>query len=175
VRPHKVEVKAENLARIVDALRGVVNEPRGTAYPVRDPSLDMAGKTGTAQTGYIVQKGDDAKRAAYYSRDHAWFAAFAPSRAPEIAVVVFIEHGGSGPTQAAPIAIQIVREYQRLAATRGPHVKPPPAPPPKWLGNYPILPTKPPTGAQTEDAGEVVDAAFVTPDMLLGDSGGAAP
>ena len=150
VRPHKVEVKPENMARVVEALRAVVNDPRGTAYPVRDPSIDMAGKTGTAQTGYIPQKGDDAKRTAYYSRDHAWFAAFAPTRAPEIAVVVFVEHGGSGPTQAAPIAIQIVREYQRLAATRGPHVKPPPAPPPK-LTWYPNAPTPPP--AWLEDAG----------------------
>jgi penicillin-binding protein 2 len=174
VRPHKVDVKPENLSRVVDALRGVVNEPRGTAYPVRDPSIDMAGKTGTAQTGYIPQKGDDAKRQAYYARDHAWFAAFAPSRAPEIAVVVFIEHGGSGPTQAAPIAIQIVREYQRLAATRGPHVKPPPAPPPKWLGNYPIPPKPAGNGTQAEDAGEV-DAAFVTPDMLAGEAGTVPP
>jgi penicillin-binding protein 2 len=125
VRPHKVGVKPENLARIVDALRAVVNDPRGTAYPVRDPALDIAGKTGTAQTGYIPKKGDDAKRVAFLSRDHAWFAAFAPSKAPEIAVVVFLEHGGSGPTQAAPVAIQVVRDYEHLQATRSPHPKAP--------------------------------------------------
>ena len=50
-------------------------------------------------------------------------------------------------------------------------MKPPPAPPPKWLGNYP-LPPKPNAGTQ-EDAGEV-DAAYVTPDMLAGDAGGGA-
>jgi penicillin-binding protein 2 len=143
VRPHKVDVKPENLARIVDALRAVVDDPRGTAYPVRDPTLDIAGKTGTAQTGYIVKKGDDPKKAAYYSRDHAWFAAFAPSKAPEVAVVVFLEHGGSGPTQAAPVAIQIVREYERLAAARGPHVAKPPPPPVKPA----------PRAAATADAG----------------------
>jgi len=60
-----------------------------------------------------------------------------------------------------------VREYQRLAATRGPHVKPPPAPPPKWLGNYPLPPKPPVNGTQEEDAGEV-DAAFVSSD----DAGG---
>jgi len=125
VRPHKVDVKPENLTRVVEALRAVVNDPRGTAYPVRDPTLDIAGKTGTAQTGYIPKKGDDPKKIAYYSRDHAWFAAFAPSKAPEVAVIVFLEHGGSGPTQAAPVAIQIVRDYERLQATRGPHPKTP--------------------------------------------------
>ncbi len=151
VRPHKVDVKPENLARVVDALRAVVNDPRGTAYPVRDPALDIAGKTGTAQTGYIPKKGDDAKKIAYYSRDHAWFAAFAPARAPEVAVVVFVEHGGSGPTVAAPVAIQIIHEYERLMATRGPHVKAPPPPPPHF-----VAPRAPPPAL---DAGDVEDAA----------------
>ena len=103
---HKVGVRPENLSRVTDALYAVVNDPRGTAYPVRDAALDVAGKTGTAQTGL---HGDT---------DHAWFAAFSPAKAPEIAVVVLIEHGGSGPTQAAPVAMQIVRDYQRLAQSR---------------------------------------------------------
>ena len=62
--------------------------------------------------------GDDPKKAWYLSRDHAWFAAYSPAKAPEIAVVVLVEHGGSGPTVAAPIAMQIVKEYHRLAAAR---------------------------------------------------------
>jgi penicillin-binding protein 2 len=162
VRPHKVDVKPENIARVVDALRAVVNDPKGTAYPVRDATLDMAGKTGTAQTGYIAQKGDDPKRTAYYSRDHAWFAAFAPAKAPEIAVVVFIEHGGSGPTQAAPIAIEIVRDYEHLAAARGPHVKPSPPPKVNWPA-VPVVPTPKPQ-ISADDAGDdasLEDAAVV--------------
>jgi penicillin-binding protein 2 len=119
---HKVNIKPENLARVTDALWGVVNDPKGTAWPVRDAALDVAGKTGTAQTGYVAKEGEDPKKAWYESRDHAWFAAFSPSKDPEIAVVVLIEHGGSGPTQAAPIALQIVKEYNRLAASRAGHV-----------------------------------------------------
>ena len=39
-------------------------------------------------------------------RDHAWFGAFAPVEAPEIAVGVFVEHGlhgssGAGPSRSA--------------------------------------------------------------------------
>jgi Penicillin binding protein transpeptidase domain len=128
----------------------------------------MAGKTGTAQTGYIAQKGDDAKRAAYYTRDHAWFAAFAPAKAPEIAVVVFIEHGGSGPTQAAPIAIQIIRDYQRLAAARGPHVKPPPPPKFVWPSNMQATATARVTQPQADDAGDDASIVVMDPD-------GAAP
>lgn len=114
----KARVAPENLARVNDALWGVVNEEKGTAYPVRDRTLDIAGKTGTAQTGYVNTGGDDPKKAWYLSRDHAWFAAYSPAKAPEIAVVVLIEHGGSGPTQAAPVAMQVVKEYHRLAAAR---------------------------------------------------------
>jgi penicillin-binding protein 2 len=71
---------------------------------------------------------DDPKKAWFYSRDHAWFASYYPAKAPEIAVVVLVEHGGSGPTQAAPLAIQITREYARLTALRAGKPPPPPKP-----------------------------------------------
>lgn len=114
----KAKIAPENLARVHEALVAVVNSEKGTAYPTRDASLDVAGKTGTAQTGYVNTGGDDAKKAWYLARDHAWFAAYSPAKSPEIAVVVLIEHGGSGPTVAAPIAMAIVKEYHRLARER---------------------------------------------------------
>jgi len=114
----KAKVSPENLARVNDALYAVVNEDKGTAYPVRDRTLEVAGKTGTAQTGYVNTGSDDPKKAWYLSRDHAWFAAYSPAKAPEVAVIVLVEHGGSGPTVAAPIAMQIIKEYHRLAAAR---------------------------------------------------------
>lgn len=114
----KAKVAPENLARVQDALYSVVNDEKGTAYPVRDRTLDVAGKTGTAQTGYVATPGDDPKKAWYLARDHAWFAAYSPAKVPEIAVVVLVEHGGSGPTVAAPLAMQIIKEYHRLQAQR---------------------------------------------------------
>ncbi len=108
----------ENLRRVTDALFDVVNDPNGTAFPARDPALDVAGKTGTAQTGYVAKKEDDAKTSWFLSQNHAWFASFAPARSPEIAVAVLVEHGGSGPEIAVPIAMQIVHEYERLQAIR---------------------------------------------------------
>lgn len=149
---HKVGVRPENLALISDALYSVVNDARGTAYGVRDPGLDVAGKTGTAQTGFVAAKTDDAKKAAYYSRDHAWFAAFSPSKAPEIAVVAFVEHGGAGPTVAAPLAMQIIREWGRIAAAHGLHAKaPPPLPTTKPAAPTPLpVPT-----ALPDDAGSL--------------------
>ncbi len=114
----KAKVAAENLARVNEALYSVVNDDKGTAFPVRDRALDVAGKTGTAQTGYVASPSDDPKTAWYLSRDHAWFAAYSPAKVPEIAVIVLVEHGGSGPTQAAPVAMQVIRDYQRLAQAR---------------------------------------------------------
>ncbi len=104
-------VDPANLKRIMDALGAVVNDPNGTAYAVRDAAIEVAGKTGTAQTGYVPAANEDPKKAWFYSQNHAWFAALAPAKNPEIAVVVLVEHGGSGPTIAAPAAMKIIHDY----------------------------------------------------------------
>jgi len=84
------------------ALTGVVNEG-GTGGAARIPGVEVAGKTGTAQS---VNKSDSAK-----GQDHAWFASFAPAQDPEVVVVVLVERGGKGGQVAAPIARQI---YQAI-------------------------------------------------------------
>ena len=84
------------------ALSGVVNEG-GTGGAARIPGVDVAGKTGTAQS---INKSDAAK-----GQDHAWFASFAPVQDPEVVVVVLVERGGKGGQVAAPIARQI---YQAI-------------------------------------------------------------
>ncbi|MDP8999293.1 MAG: penicillin-binding protein 2 [Myxococcota bacterium] len=114
----QIPLAPDNLRRVTDALYDVVNDPNGTAFPARDPSLDVAGKTGTAQTGYVVKKEDEPKMAWFLSQNHAWFCAIAPARSPEIVVAVLVEHGGSGPEVAVPVGMQIVREYERLQSIR---------------------------------------------------------
>jgi penicillin-binding protein 2 len=120
----QVDTDPENLRRVSDALYAVVNDPTGTAYPARDPALDVAGKTGTAQTGYVAKKEDDSKIAWFLAQNHAWFSSFAPARSPEVVVTVLVEHGGSGPEVAVPVAMQIIREYERLQAVRLGHAPP---------------------------------------------------
>jgi penicillin-binding protein 2 len=125
----QIPLQPDSLRLVTTALYDVVNDPTGTAFPARDPSLDVAGKTGTAQTGYVAKKEDEAKMAWFLSQNHAWFASFAPSRSPEVAVAVLVEHGGSGPEVAVPVAMQIVHEYERLQAVRlgrAPFAKSPP-------------------------------------------------
>ena len=113
-----IPMKPQNLARIVDGLKQVVESTHGTAHALRDPALPVAGKTGTAQVGYVTRPGDDPKWAWFYSRDDAWFAALYPSQAPELALVVLVEHGASGPAVAAPVAFDVLHEYARIAAKR---------------------------------------------------------
>ena len=90
--PTSLGLRAETIRRIAAGLRAVVAE--GTAKTL-DPSLRIAGKTGTAQN-----PGGD---------DHAWFVGYAPREAPRIAVAVLVEHGGHGGATAAPIAQSIIR------------------------------------------------------------------
>ena len=71
------------------------------------------GKTGTAEIRTRRKKEEDERDVEGYhpTRSHAWFAGWAPAEDPEIAIVVFIEHGGSGGRTAWPIAKSILESY----------------------------------------------------------------
>jgi len=106
----RVQVSDRTFRLVKAGLRGVVNEPGGTAHNAWDGRLSVAGKTGTAQVIKRERKSRD-PRDWWRFEDHAWFAAYAPADNPEIAVVVLIEHGGSAGKVAAPIVMRIVRDY----------------------------------------------------------------
>jgi hypothetical protein len=110
-RPYLAEVRALRDVADVHSIAHVTgggwegNIPRalpsGTA--ARIEGLDISGKTGTVQ---VVAQHGWVKGASlpYRSRDHAWFASFAPRDNAQMVVVVFIEHGGHGGTESAPLA-----------------------------------------------------------------------
>jgi penicillin-binding protein 2 len=64
--------------------------------------INVAGKTGTAQ---------NAKSYNQDGYDHVWFTGFAPMEDPEIAVVVFIEHGDKSTAVAVPTARDFLKAY----------------------------------------------------------------
>jgi penicillin-binding protein 2 len=113
-----VGVDAEHLSMVRSALEDVVADKRGTAYRERIEGVDIAGKTGTAQVTHVTPRGVDPDRVWYFNRDHAWFAGFAPARSPEIAIVVLVEHGGGGGRNAVPVAMRVVRDWQKLKEKR---------------------------------------------------------
>ncbi len=99
----KVALSEPALKAVRQGLWAVVNEQGGTGGNARVEGLDVSGKTGSVQViayaGWIK-----ATSLPFKFRDHAWFAAFAPRDNPQMVVVVFVEHGGAGGADAAPLA-----------------------------------------------------------------------
>lgn len=104
----KAKVSLETLDIIKKALWGVVNEHSGTGWAAKSQLTSIGGKTGTAQ---VVASKYGSKNLPAQFRDHAWFVAFAPVEKPEIALSVFVEHGGHGGAAAAPIAKRAIEGY----------------------------------------------------------------
>ena len=76
----------------------------GTAWVAHIDSLDVCGKTGTAQN----------PRGA----DNSVFICFAPMDNPKIAIAAYVENGGFGATYAAPIASLMVEKYLKGTVKR---------------------------------------------------------
>ncbi len=113
-----VELDPDQLGWITEGLTSVVTDRKGTAHAERLEGVDMAGKTGTAQVSQVASKGLDQRQIEYFNRDHAWFAGYAPTKSPEIAVIVLVEHGGGGGKNAVPVAMRVVRDWQNMKAER---------------------------------------------------------
>jgi penicillin-binding protein 2 len=115
---HRLPVTEAQLNAIRRGLVAVTQEPGGTAYWRRSRKVTMAGKTGTAQVASLGRKREKSEDMEYFTRDHAWFAAYAPVENPEIVVVVVNEHAGHGSSKAAPIATRVIDAYFRLQGER---------------------------------------------------------
>ncbi len=108
-----LQIEAAAWEAVSAAMEAVVHGPRGTARRAGlGADYHFAGKTGTAQLFQIKQNETlDDEEIDERLRDHALFVAFAPVRAPEIALAVLVENGGSGSRTAAPIARRLLDYY----------------------------------------------------------------
>ncbi|HPT83656.1 MAG TPA: penicillin-binding transpeptidase domain-containing protein [Limnochordia bacterium] len=79
----------------------VLAAQEGTARTKFSEQFSYAGKTGTAQLGSVP--------------DHSWFIGFAPPQAPQIAVAVVVEHGGTGAEAAAPIGVELMFQAVQMS------------------------------------------------------------
>ena len=83
-----------------------VNSYGGTAYPFFDfeavHGFSSGGKTGTSEY-FDVESGK--------MLTHAWYSGFAPYDNATIVVTVFLESGGGGADDSAPIARKIIDFY----------------------------------------------------------------
>jgi penicillin-binding protein 2 len=117
IKPHlKYEIPIEQrwFDLVRKALTGVVEDGRGTAHAIRDPVIQMAGKTGTAQVVHVAQGANRKlleKLLKAKDKDHAWFVGFAPASDARICVAAIVEHGGHGASVAAPMVRQVILTY----------------------------------------------------------------
>lgn len=86
-----LELKSDYLALVRRGMHDVVEAPEGTAHRARIGSVEMAGKTGTAEYG---PKGA--------GRKHVWMILFAPFERPKYAVAMVLDNGVSGGSSVAP-------------------------------------------------------------------------
>ena len=119
----QVEVTSEKLQAIRDGMWLVVNGAGGTgARAPRSRARTSRGKTGTAQVISLTRAAPP-RGTTRNLRDHGWFVFFAPRDNPEIAGVVFAEHGMHS-ANAASIAKHILDTY--FAKKEGRPLPPPP-------------------------------------------------
>ncbi len=105
------------LPLIQRAMRGVCNDPGGTATYNVHTRFPIAGKTGTAQTTGIAQgikQRQSEHSMEYFKRSHAWFTTYGPAETPQFVVMVLIEHGGHGGEAAGGIVSAIYNKLDDL-------------------------------------------------------------
>jgi len=90
-----VVMKPSTAAALTSMMAAVVNE--GTGTPAQIPGVQVAGKTGTAETQIGAAIND------------VWFIAFAPAANPTVAIAVTLRGvPGQGASFAAPIAKRVM-------------------------------------------------------------------
>lgn len=95
--PRRLPWAPATLQAVREGMRAVVADPGGTGWYAASQQVEIAGKTGTAQT-HVVGK------------THGWFVGFCPIEQPRLAFAVVTEHGGSGGDLPAAIG-RIICEW----------------------------------------------------------------
>jgi peptidoglycan glycosyltransferase len=93
-------MKPSTAAAVTGMMEAVVKEGTGTSAQI--PGVQVAGKTGTAETlrGTAI--------------NNVWFIAFAPANAPRVAIAVTLQGvPGQGAAFAAPVAKQVMERLLR--------------------------------------------------------------
>ena len=97
-------VDEDHLNFIHKAMWGVVDHGTAAAAKLPLAGIQMAGKTGTAQTHNLAahERGNYTS-ATWLLRDHSLFMGFVPFDKPRYAAATIVEHGGFGAAVAAPL------------------------------------------------------------------------
>jgi penicillin-binding protein 2 len=96
-KKHNLSIDSAFFVPVIDAMRDVLRTGTAIRYGTAFDSLNICGKTGTAQNPH--------------GENHSVFLAFAPKDNPQIAVAAVIENAGQGAHFAAPICFLLINKY----------------------------------------------------------------
>ena len=112
----RLNLEPEHLAAIQEGLVAVAQDRRDCLLAPFGVGVDSGQNWNGSSHSFGVRR-EKAEDMEYFSRDHAWFAAYAPIEEPEIAVVVLNEHSGHGGAKAGPIAVSVIDAWYQLRET----------------------------------------------------------
>ncbi len=93
-----INIEKDYFKIVKEGMRLVVEGAGGTASYLYDPTLKVAGKTGTAQNPH--------------GKEHSWFTCYFPHDDPTYVITVVVENAGHGSEAAAPIAFKLARKIR---------------------------------------------------------------
>ena len=111
----KMPIDPKNWEIITDAMADVVNPDRNRAQRALQ-GVDIAGKTGSAQTISNDLKAKMGANGKAKFKDNGWFVGVTPRRNPEIVVCALLEEGEHGYLAARVVATRSSRPTWRSSA-----------------------------------------------------------
>jgi penicillin-binding protein 2 len=122
----KLDFKPEHIEAVLAGMRAATDHGTGKEVQIKEPGMQMAGKTGTAQVHEYTLAEHDKSRIAHVEGDlpwklknHAWFVGYAPIDNPRYVCAVLVEHAGQFGSQAAgPVAHDLLLLTQQRDPAR---------------------------------------------------------
>lgn len=125
----KIDFKPEHLEAVLAGMRTAMIPGRfhtGQSLQIKEPGMQMAGKTGTAQVHQYTVAERDSGHFGHLEGDlpwklknHAWFVGYAPLDNPRYVCSVLVEHAGRFGAQAAgPVAHDLLLLAQQRDPAR---------------------------------------------------------
>jgi penicillin-binding protein 2 len=122
----RLDVKPEHIAVVIAGMKAATDHGTGKSVQIKEPGMQMGGKTGTAQVHQYTLAEHDKNRIAHVEGDlpwklknHAWFVGFAPEDDPRYVCAVLVEHAGQFGVQAAgPVAHDLLLMTQQRDPAR---------------------------------------------------------
>lgn len=99
-------ISPQNLRLVQQGMENVVLQGTACCSMKREVPVQVAGKTGTAETS---SEGFDGKNPR--TKPHSWFTSYAPASNPRISTVIMVENSGEGAEFAAPATKEVLKWY----------------------------------------------------------------